>query len=177
MNFKSLYLGLCLCSAFSVDINAMDFLKKDDDSSCLSKTSSTRSMSLKSVCYDEMSLSEKYAVNLRSFKQDRKTSLQRMEKLALTDNYEEAQIYLAACYSMGTFGKPDVDKAIKINTLALEKNESFRAALFLAQIFWSDGDYNKTKEYCTIAKKIALEKNLDSSAIERLLAQRKFEGF
>jgi TPR repeat protein len=164
MNFKSIYLGLCLFSAFSVDMSAMDFLKKDDDSSCISKTSSTRSMSLKSICYEDMPLNEKYAVILRSFKQDRKTSLQRMEELALTDNYEDAQLYLAECYRMGVNVQRNLQKTKELYSIAYKIHHSPEAANALGLINYADGEFELAKSYYYYAIEhgsLAAKKNLE----------------
>ena len=175
MNLKKIALGVILLPAFCLSANASKQIM--EEMSDHRRTPSTYSFSSQITAYEDLSLEDKYKSNLRSFKQEKKTSLQRMEELALQDNYEEAQLYLAECYRMGVLGRPDVDKAIEMNILALERNNSFLAAVFLGSIFLADGDYEKAKENCLMAKKIASEKNLNASKVDVLLEQIKLDGF
>jgi tetratricopeptide (TPR) repeat protein len=125
--------------------------------------------------YDDLPLEDKYKANLREFRQDRINSLKRMEKLALDDNYENAQLYLAEYYRMSVFGDKSIEKTINFYKISLQKNTSFDGSLSLGALFWSDGDYDEAKKYCEIANKIATEKRLDSSKVDLLLNRIKLD--
>ncbi len=176
MNLKKISFGLAIFSVFCLDAKATkQFMEENKENIYQSKTPSTYSFSSQITAYEDLSLEDKYKANLRAFRQDRKTSLLRMEELALKDNYEDAQLYLAECYRTGVFGKSDIQRAIELNKQALEENNSFIAATMLARIFWADGDFEQAKEYCAKARLVEVRKNNSLEFIDDLLRRMNEE--
>ena len=176
VNLKKITLGLVLCSAFISDANATkNFEEKYKENPFKSRTPSTYSATSQMTAYEDLSVEGKYKANLRSFKQDKKISLLRMEELAKIDNYEEAQLYLAECYRTGVLGKSDKIKAIEFNEMALKTNNSFRAASSLAGIYWASGDFEQAKEYCENAKILGNQSNQNLEFINILLRKMNEE--
>ena len=143
-------------TAFSTEIS---FIAENNRDNSFSTTSHPMEI-------EQNILEEEYRTILKSFSKDRKTAVEQMKNLAIVKNYEGAQTYLAECYSMGIFGKSDMKEAIRFNKLAIDKNNSFTAAISLANIYWATGDYEEAKKTCEEAKKIAANKNLEFREIE-----------
>lgn len=173
MNLKKIALGVSLLPAFCLSANASKQLV--EEISDHRKTPSTYSFTSQITAYEDLSLEEKYKENLKNFRKDRITSVQRMESLALDDHYEDAQLYLAECYRTGVFGKTDIQKAVELNKQALEENNSFIAATMLARIFWADGDFDQAREYCAKAKLVEVRKNNSLEFIDDLLRRMNEE--
>lgn len=176
MNFKKIYIGLALSSLCSFDAKSSEQIIDDKIANISqSRTPSTYSFISEMKDYDDLPLEDKYKANLREFRQDRINSLKRMGKLALDDNYENAQLYLAECYRTGVFGKSDIEKAIELNKKAFNDNQSFIAATMLARIFWANGDFDEAKEYCEKAKLSDIRKNNSLEFINDLLRRMNEE--
>lgn len=111
-----------------------------------SRTPSTASSQMRP--YEELSITEKYKMNIALLKSNKHKALSNMASLAKEEDFLESQLFMGSYYSNGAHGSFDAEQATYFYSLAHnnENKKNKDAANALGCLYYAIGDNEMAKK-------------------------------